>query len=163
MPSDRAVRPPLGRHRGCCSMASFTVSASASVSRSAVRPVTGLQTMAALARIATDRTWDSGWAKPSLGCILPGTGAGRCWLLVTPGPPPEPWLAEGSRSESEIHRPGLPTVRNERCLWSLNGWAPCGSVMWFSKTGIFTAKQLTSQSRPSALTTVGRVNEYTEM
>lgn len=78
-------------------------------------------------------------------------------------PPTRPWLTEGSRSESEIHRPGLPTVRNERCLWSLNGWVPCGSVMWFSKTGIFTAKQLTSQSRPSALTAVGRVNEYTEM
>lgn len=66
-------------------------------------------------------------------------------MLMTPLLGPS--LTEGSRSESEIGRPGVPAVRNGLFLKSY-GWAPHGSVL----PGAVTVRwQMASQS----LTTVG--------
>lgn len=69
--------------------------------------------------------------------ILPGT-----LQMLVARVPTRPSLTEGSRSESEIYCPGVPTVRDGAVLESQR----LGTA-WFSKTGIFKVRYLTSQSR----------------
>lgn len=65
--------------------------------------------MAALPGNAPCRTWDLRWAKLSRGCIA--SCQEHCRRLVAHDyPPTRPSPTERSRPESEIDRPGVPTV-----------------------------------------------------